>query len=90
MLSGLINTLYTITRHKMFFLSHFTRYIDHFTPCVLWYLYMFEYTFMVMPVTSTYMYTNIIFLIDVLVVVQDKIWKNSVMIPSHTIYVPSN
>ena len=64
----------------MFFISFFSRFIDRFAPCVLFHCAMSAHQF---TVTSTFMYTNVTVVIDVLVIVYNRTWENRVMLSLH-------
>ena len=64
----------------MFFISFFSGFTDHFAPCVLFRRAMSKHQF---TVTSTRTYTNVVVVIDVLVVVYNKTWENRVMLSLH-------
>ena len=64
----------------MSFISFFSRFIDRFAPCVLFHCAMSEHQF---TVTSTFMYTNVTVVIDVLVIVYNRTWENRVMLSLH-------
>ena len=53
----------------MFFMSFFSRFIDRFAQCVLFRLAVSAHQF---TITSTCTYTNVTVVIDVLVVVYNK------------------
>ena len=64
----------------MFFISFFSRFIDRFALCVLFRGAMSAHQF---TVTSECTYTNVMVVIDVLVVVYNKTRENRVILSLH-------
>ena len=64
----------------MFFIFFFSKFIDRFAPCVLFRHAMSAHQFTVTPKCT---YTNVTVVIDILVVVYNKMWENRVMLSLH-------
>ena len=68
----------------MFFICLFSSFIDRHAPCVLFRLAMSTYQFAFMHCyLNIHIHQLTIIVIDVLVVVYDKMWENRVMLSLH-------